>query len=103
MYHTIRITGLEQHTHRFLWRECKINVLPDIFVMTSVSFGDWPAGNIAIVALRKTAEMGWKVSPVAVEALERETYFDDIIDDSLERAENMKADIERIIQPGGLK
>ena len=38
---------------------------------------------------------------MAVEALERETYFDDIIDDSLERAENMKADIERIIQPGG--
>ena len=40
---------------------------------------------------------------MAVEALERETYFDDIIDDSLERAENMKADIERIIQPGELK
>ena len=37
--------------------------------------------------------------------LERGTYVDDIIDsfDSLERAENVKADIERIIQPGGLK
>ena len=42
---------------------------------------------------------------MAVEALERETYFDDIIDsfDSLERAKNVKADIDRIIQPGGFK
>ena len=60
MFHTIRITGLDQHTHRFLWREYKTNIPPDIFVMTSVSFGDRPAGNIATAALCKTAEVGQK-------------------------------------------
>ena len=30
--------------------------------MTSVSFGDRPAGNIEPFALRKTAEMGRKIS-----------------------------------------
>ena len=39
---------------------------------------------------------------MAVEVLESGTYVDDIIDSfgSPERAENVKADIERIIQPG---
>ena len=35
--------------------------------MTSVSFGDRPAGNIATAALRKTAEVGQKISSVPVE------------------------------------
>ena len=105
MYHTIRKTGLDQHTHRILWRECKTNIPPNIFVMISVSFGDRPAGNITTVALRETAEMGRKISPLAVEALERGTYVDDIIDsfNSPERAENVKENIKRIIQPGGFK
>ena len=56
-----------------------------------MSFGDRPAGNIATVPLRKTAEMGRKISPVAVEVLERETHTDNFIDsfDSPERAENV--------------
>ena len=56
-----------------------------------MSFGDRPAGNIATVPLRKTAEMGRKISPVAAEVLGRETHVDDFIDslDSPERAENV--------------
>ena len=49
MYHTIRITGLDQKTHKFLWRECKVSIPPDILVTTSASFRDRPAGNIATV------------------------------------------------------
>ena len=30
---------------------------PDKYVITAVSFGDRPAGNIATMALRKSAEM----------------------------------------------
>lgn len=105
MYHTIGITGLDQKIHKFLWRECKASIPPDILVTTSASFGDRPAGNITTVALRETAEMGRKISPLAVEALERGTYVDDIIDsfNSPERAENVKENIKRIIQPGGFK
>ena len=41
----------------------------------------------------------------AVKFLRKGTYFDDIIDsfDTVERAENMKTNIEKIIQPGGLR
>ena len=49
MYHTIGITGLDQKIHKFLWRECKASIPPDILVTTSASFGDRPAGNIATV------------------------------------------------------
>ena len=68
----------------------------------SVSFGDRRTYNIATNALRKTAELGGKILPVTVEVLERGTYVDDIIDSfhSPERAENVKANIERIMQPG---
>ena len=102
MYLTFEITGLYQHTHRFLLRECKTNSPPDIFVLISVSFGDRRTCNIATNALRKTAELGGKILPVTVEVLERGTYVDDIIDSfhSPERAENVKANIERIMQPG---
>ena len=47
--------------------------------------------------------MGRKISLVAVEVLERGTCADDNTDsfDSPEKAENVKADIKTIIQPGG--
>ena len=51
MHHAVKITELDQHTHRFLWRDMNQKIEPDVNVMTSVSFGDRPAGNIAIMAL----------------------------------------------------
>ena len=74
MYHTTKIAGKYQHRRRFSWTKCKTNICPERF-MTSVSFGDQPVRNIATIALRKTAEM----------------------------SENMKTNIEKIIQPGGLR
>lgn len=70
------ITGQKAHRHKFLWRECKTNIPPEIFVLTSVSFGNRTAGNLATVALSKTADMGRKISLVAVEVLDRGTYVD---------------------------
>ena len=58
MYHAVKIDGFDQHTYRFLWRNMGIETEPGVYVITSVSFGDKPAGNNATVALRKTAEMG---------------------------------------------
>ena len=62
MYHTIKITKVDQHTHRFLWRYMNLSVEPEIYAMTSVSFGDRPAGNIATVALRKLHRWGKKIT-----------------------------------------
>ena len=65
MYHAVKISLLDQHTHRFLWRNLKVDRKPDVYVMTSVSFGDKPAGNIAMAALHKTAEYAKQIYPEA--------------------------------------
>ena len=56
MYHAIKMSLVDQHTHRFLWRNEETDE-PSTYVIKSVSFGDKPSGNIATVALRKTAKM----------------------------------------------
>ena len=48
--------------------------------MTSVSFGDKPAGAIASLALRKTAEINSSVSPRAARMITDNSYVDDICD-----------------------
>ena len=42
---------------------------PDVYMMTSVSFGDRPVDNIAIVALWKTNEMAKEEFPQAVDVI----------------------------------
>jgi hypothetical protein len=39
MYHAIKMSIVDQHTHRFLWRDDEMDE-PDTYVMTSVSFGN---------------------------------------------------------------
>ena len=55
MFNAIKISKLDQNTHRFLWRNLNLNQDPDDYVMTSVSFGDTPSASIAIMALKRTA------------------------------------------------
>jgi hypothetical protein len=48
--------------------------------MTSVSFGDKPAGTTATVALHKTAEMQKDDHPNASDTILNNTYVDNIAD-----------------------
>ena len=80
MYHSIKIGTLDQHTQRFLWRDNNPTIKPNIYVMASVSFGDRPAGNISITALRKTAEMGKHKYQEASDVILSNTYVDDVVD-----------------------
>ena len=72
---------------------------PNVYVITSVSFGDKPAGNIATLALRKAAEMGKKAYSKAANAIQNSTYVDDIIDsvDSLNEAKGLTEDIDKLL------
>ena len=79
MYHAIRLSEVDQNTHRFLWRDLDTTRPPDTYIMTSVSFGDKPAGNIAVTALKKTAEMGKDDYPLASKVVLKNIYVDDII------------------------
>ena len=57
MYHTVKTKPIDQHTHRFLWRDMDTTRDPDTYIIQRVSFRDKPSSIIAAVALRKTAEM----------------------------------------------
>jgi len=58
MYHTVKIKTIEQHTHRFLWRDMDTGRPPDMYVIQKVSFGDKPSGTCATVALKKNSRSG---------------------------------------------
>ena len=105
MYHAVGISLQDQHTHRFLWREMKEDRKPDIYAMTAVSFGDKPAGAIASLALRKTAEMNSEEFPVASATIVKNSYVDDIISSFEDKttARQVTSDIERVLAKGGFR
>ena len=105
MYHTVATNVLDQHTHRFLWRDMETTKEPDIYVIQRVSFGDKPSGAIATVALRKTAEMGKDQFPEASQVILNNTYMDDIIDsvNNRTKAKQITDDIEKLLNKGGFK
>ena len=57
MYHAVKIEGVDQHTHRFLWRQMDGSIETNVFEITLVSFEDRSSGNITIAALWKTVDM----------------------------------------------
>ncbi|XP_068220711.1 uncharacterized protein [Palaemon carinicauda] len=61
MYHTVKLSTLDEHTHRFVWRDLDDSRPPDQYVLTTVTFGDRPSGTIAMVALSHTVEQ-FKIS-----------------------------------------
>ena len=106
MYHTVRVPKpVDQHTHRFLWRNAEMQKPPSTYVMTRISFGDRPAGTIVNLALRKTAEMNKQEYPSACKTILRNAYVDDILDScKVENdVEQLIADIEEVIARGNFK
>ena len=103
MYHTVKMTELNQHTHRFLWRDMDSTREPNTYIMLRVSFGDKPSATIATIALRKTAEMSRDKYPEAADIIQRNTYMDDIIEstDDCKQAIKLTQDIEKSIIKGG--
>lgn len=105
MYHTIKINVVDQHTHRFLWRNMDTSRDPDVYAMQVVSFGDKPAGNIAVAALKKTAEMGSSAFPEAAEVILNNSYVDDILDsvDDESTAKEITEQIDHILDIGSFE
>ena len=78
---------------------------PDVYVMTSVSFGDRSAGNIAIVALQKTAEMAKEEFPQAVDIILKNSYVDDIAGTvkDIQTAVRITNEVDSIMKQGGFE
>ena len=105
IYHTVKTTVLDQHTHRFLWRDMVTDKAPDTYVIQRVSFGDKPSATIATMAFRKTAEMGSEQFPDAAKIVKDNRYMDDIIESTIDlpTAQKLMQDIETLIIKGGFK
>ena len=105
MFHSIEIPLIDQMTHRFLWRDLDTSKEPDTYVMTAVNMGDRPSATIAIVALRKTAEMSMAEFPKASKSILSNSYMDDIPDSatSFKEAERVIKDIDNVLGNCGFK
>ena len=77
-------------------------IQPETYVITRVNMGDRPSGNIASLALRKTAEMKRDNFPVECETILNSSYMDDIIvsTDTLENADKITKNITNILKLG---
>ena len=105
MYNTIKLSTVDQHTHRFLWRWLDISGDPIHYILLTVTFGDRPSGVIAIVALRKTALLMKDSHPLAAEIIERNSYMDDLLKslESVEEARKAMTDVETVLDAGGFR
>ena len=103
MFHSVYLKPLEQHCHRFLWRNLKTDQAPDVYVMTRVNMGDTPAPAIITEAIYKTADMFESDSPKAANLLKRSSYVDDLIDSEPSKSEALAVacETENVLAKGG--
>ena len=103
MFHSIHLKPLEQHCHRFLWRDLETDQEPDVYVMTRVNMGDTPAPAINTEAVYKTADMFEADSPKAANLLKRSSYVEDLIDSQPSPPEALKIarETEDMLGKGG--
>ncbi|XP_071948741.1 uncharacterized protein [Antedon mediterranea] len=102
MYHSIDISMLDQHTHRFLWRNMEIDRPIHTYCVTAVNFGDGPSATMAIRALQRTAELSAELFPEAAQTLQENVYMDDIADNlqTVEKAYERSEEINAILSKG---
>lgn len=105
MYHRVLIPEVDQHVHRFLWRDMEVDREPDVYIKTVLTFGDKPAPAMAQIALRKTAEEHQQSYPQAAKALKENSYMDDICDSvkTVEKAQELTKDLDTVLETGGFK
>ena len=103
MLNAVDLKALEQHCHRFLWRELQQHRPPDIYVIQRVNMGDKPAPAISTEAVYKTAELFREDSPQAADLLKNSSYVDDLIDSQPSKSEALKIakETEEMLTKGG--
>lgn len=79
MYNSIYIDEVEQHYHRFLWRNLDFEKPPDTYAILRVNMGGKPAGVISTEAIYLTAEMHQKEFPKVAHILRSSTCVYDIV------------------------
>ncbi len=104
-YQCVEADKSVQHVRRNLWRFGEGAREPTIFVTTRVNYGDWPAGCIAIAAVRETASRFGEGKETAAWFLKNRTYVDDATRgaSTLGAARRVSQDMEDILENGGFR
>jgi len=93
------------HVHRFLWRDSPADDIGD-YAVVRVNVGDKPAGCIAQVAMRETANLPQFADKVEERrVIVENAYMDDILvsHNDPKRLSEILQGVEAILATGGLK
>lgn len=103
MYNSVWLKDEEVHLHRFLWRDNPEDEI-EVFAVVRVNIGDKPAGCIAQVAMRETANLPQFTAMVEERrVLVQDSYVDDILTshNDLKTLEKTTTGVEKILKAGG--
>ena len=105
MYHNVKTGALEGNLRRLLWRNFNQDQASDTYIFQKVTFGDKPAGCIAVSALKATADMFSALCKDAADVIKKDTYMDDVVsgEETLERAKELAIDEQEIVEKGNSK
>ncbi|XP_013856505.1 uncharacterized protein LOC106512432 [Austrofundulus limnaeus] len=105
MYNSVWLEEREVHLHRFLWRDSEDQELEE-FSITRVNIGDKPAGCIAQLAMRETANLPqFSHMKDECQVLHEHSYVDDILTshNSRKRLKEITKNVELILKAGGFE
>jgi len=104
-YQSVAASERDQHLRRVIWRGGDAKDDPAVYVTTTVNFGDKPAGCVAQVAVRETADLYQHIDPVAAELIKNNTYCDDTLGggDDKDGALMISNNMNNIVSMGGFK
>lgn len=103
MYNSVWLEDLEMHLHRFLWRNSTDEELEE-YAVTRVNIGDKPAGCIAQLAMRETANLpSFAHLEEERRVLHQDSYVDDILTshNDFQQLKSITANVELILKAGG--
>lgn len=103
MYNSVWLENKEVHLHGFLWRDNPEEVI-EVFAVVRVNIGDKPAGCIAQVAMRETANLPQFAAMVEERrVVVEDSYVDDILTshNDLQILEKITKGVEKILKAGG--
>ena len=100
MYHSVFISELDKHTHRFLWRSDPNSEILQL-ALNTCTFGDKPAGIISMLAMKKTAEMSGG-NDKAKKIIIHDSYVDDILGggETIGEAKEITTEADKILEQG---
>ena len=102
-YQSVLSCERDQHLRRILWRDGDSNQRPNVYVTTTVNFGDKPAGCVAQTAVRETAKLYRQIDETEADLIVSATFCDDTLSggSSRERAEEISRNMDQIVAMGG--